>query len=359
MTSFGFGSNPIAGVPRGFSSFHSTPVFVPHSPDFIGYEDRAPERVRQYNPYSKVIFSDAKMARVKRNKEKRERERRTCEYFFKDTCMDGDIEEIQLFISKCIYEIDRNMIIHIYPELARYGKIEVIKWLYSQYPSDPEMEDRTIYENYTSKSFSLYDMRTEAVKYVQLEVLQWLYTENSESIYLICEEFEELSSDEANLPVLQWFYSIESDYQYESEKMIHRELPNLFTRMCRDGKVEFAKWIYSLLPDVLDEHHFIAACENRRHSIVEWIHSLFPEQFQYTVNESGDIIPGTLLLSEKRVSEITQCVICYEDTSDVITSCNHQYCTTCIKEWMKRKRCCAYCRKSLMFHIDLFKIVRE
>ncbi len=30
------------------------------------------------------------------------------------------------------------------------------------------------------------------------------------------------------------------------------------------------------------------------------------------------------------------------------TKCKHQYCETCIKTWLKRSKCCPYCRKSII-----------
>jgi hypothetical protein len=176
---------------------------------------------------------------------------------------------------------------------------------------------------------------------------------SEDALYMLCDH-------DSNVRALQWLYSVRPE--------ISEMFQELFSYSCMRGKLEIARYMYDIKPDLLNDDVFLVACENNRIRIVEWIHSLQPERYQFTINEEGRVIPNIVvvideiqhhLLREKHVSESASCSICYEEGANVITSCSHTYCTTCIQEWMGRQRNCVYCRKSLMFHIDLFKIVRE
>ncbi len=254
---------------------------------------------------------------------------------FEKACVDGNLDVAKWIRQNMRKPLHILTINYIFYQVCESGHLEVIQWLWTHY-SDVDIEN----------GFK------GACGYGHLEVIQWLYMVKSDmdiigndSLYMLCNQ-------DSNLPALQWLYTMRPE--------ILEEFENLFYYVCGHGRLAIARWIYDCRHDVLDDMVFLEACKNRCYSIVQWIHEVQPERYQFIIKVSGDIKPViNMVLSEKRVSEITQCVICYKDTSDVITSCNHQYCTTCIEEWMKRKRCCAYCRKSLMFHIDLFKIVRE
>ena len=39
-------------------------------------------------------------------------------------------------------------------------------------------------------------------------------------------------------------------------------------------------------------------------------------------------------------------VFCIE--SNMITECNHQFCTNCICNWYKKNSCCPYCKQELL-----------
>ncbi len=60
-------------------------------------------------------------------------------------------------------------------------------------------------------------------------------------------------------------------------------------------------------------------------------------------------------LDTKSVKTTENCVICLESKSSIITMCNHQFCTSCIQDWVKINKSCAYCRKDLI-NSDLFLI---
>ncbi len=262
---------------------------------------------------------------------------------FEKACVNGNLDVAEWLRQNMRKPLHISTINYIFYQVCESGHLDVVQWLWTHY-SNVDIENG--FEG--------------ACGYGHLEVIQWLYwlkpdmdITGTDTLYMLCD-------NDSNLPALQWLYAVRPE--------ISEEFESAFSFACRRGRLEIARWIYDCQHEVLDDTVFLEACENRCYSIVQWIHEVQPERYQYTVNESGDILPTIEpmvdeiqhhLLPEKRVSENAPCSICYEEDANVITSCSHTYCTTCIQEWMRRQRCCAYCRKSLMFHIDLFKIVRE
>lgn len=58
-----------------------------------------------------------------------------------------------------------------------------------------------------------------------------------------------------------------------------------------------------------------------------------------------------------RGNNISDYSICLITKSNIITSCEHQYCKTCLDEWLNKqyKKSCPYCRNNLCKD-NLFKI---
>lgn len=86
-------------------------------------------------------------------------------------------------------------------------------------------------------------------------------------------------------------------------------------------------------------------------------------QWTITYNRGNNIIPDNKidfeLLNNKYVEtdNISDCSICIITKSNIITSCEHQYCKTCLDEWLNKqnKKSCPYCRNNLCKD-NLFKI---
>ena len=45
--------------------------------------------------------------------------------------------------------------------------------------------------------------------------------------------------------------------------------------------------------------------------------------------------------------EDKECVICKENTIDLQTNCNHNFCTKCISAWYGLHETCPYCREKI------------
>jgi hypothetical protein len=60
----------------------------------------------------------------------------------------------------------------------------------------------------------------------------------------------------------------------------------------------------------------------------------------------------------KNVVKMEDCSICLESNSNMITSCNHQFCKDCIEDWIQIRKYCPCCRKR-MNKSNLFLIHSE
>jgi hypothetical protein len=147
---------------------------------------------------------------------------------------------------------------------------------------------------------------------------------------------------------------------------LHAEDEVLFCIACESGKLDIAKWLLSIVPDINiradEDFSFKKACENNHPKVVKWFVSLKPEIYSYELEREDERnitilfrIRGDLVPREIPTAEVQDCSICYSMKSEIITECNHQFCTECIHEWMKRQHICPYCRSGL-FHQNLFRI---
>ena len=58
------------------------------------------------------------------------------------------------------------------------------------------------------------------------------------------------------------------------------------------------------------------------------------------------------LIEYYNISEIniklSECLICYQNKSNLVTNCNHNYCLDCIFKWyIYNKHNCPYCRQDI------------
>ena len=137
---------------------------------------------------------------------------------------------------------------------------------------------------------------------------------------------------------------------------------------CYYGHLEMAKWLYTTFEDiditVDNDYCFISACKEQYIDMCYWIQELLPERYSFEYDDDDDDEPiksfdinKILEINESMASEkpIEECFICYENQTNVISSCNHQYCFTCIEILFKRNSSlsCPYCRAE---NIKLYNI---
>jgi hypothetical protein len=112
----------------------------------------------------------------------------------------------------------------------------------------------------------------------------------------------------------------------------------------------------------MSEIHFIVTIENINQIPDNVTHLVFSHSITQHLN-IGTILNSNVQfnfenLDTKDVQTIEDCSICLESTSSIITSCNHQYCTYCIQNWINIRRSCPFCRKNL-YNTNLFLIKNE
>ncbi len=231
------------------------------------------------------------------------------------------------------------------------GKLDVAKWLYSILPYETLIKDNEyLFETVCANG--------------HLEVAQWLLTiffdyDTSTNDYNAFKN----ACEHGHKEVAEWLLSLNPDMDLHAKDEIY------FCIACECGQLNIAKWLLSIRPDInirgFDDYSFKRACENNHLKMVEWLVTLKPELYsfelenEYTINMKifSFIIdkPHTREIEKK---DIENCSICYNDTPEIITKCNHQYCKECIETWMKRENICPYCRGGLMRH-NLFMIVSK
>jgi hypothetical protein len=132
--------------------------------------------------------------------------------------------------------------------------------------------------------------------------------------------------------------------------------------------IQLAKLIYSKKPDINLE---VLADINLYNSIdihtpkarVDWLKIICSQQ-SYDIkigpNYMLEVTDELNISNEKPVFDIqnnlsnnmdfvnpdtnNECVLCFEFTNNIILNCSHQFCSHCIRKWMKKNHSCPICR---------------
>ena len=137
---------------------------------------------------------------------------------------------------------------------------------------------------------------------------------------------------------------------------------------CAGGYLDVAQWLMETIPDldikVDNDYCMVQAVEEGYHDIIDWIMKIEPDRYVIEYNEEYEEIikfeiNRKLIIEEnkkKELEDLKECPICYDNKSNIITCCDHQYCYHCFNEYYKKKSniCCPYCRKE---NIKLFNII--
>lgn len=164
------------------------------------------------------------------------------------------------------------------------------------------------------------------------------------------------------LNILKWLYpqlenlDIKAKYEYG------------ICGACAGGYLDVAQWLMEIIPDldikVDNDYCMVQAVEEGYHDIIDWIMKIEPDRYVIEYNEEYEEIikfeiNRKLIIEEnkkKELEDLKECPICYDNKSNIITCCDHQYCYHCFNEYYKKKSniCCPYCRKE---NIKLFNII--
>ena len=119
-----------------------------------------------------------------------------------------------------------------------------------------------------------------ACYYGHLHVVKWLLEIKPDIDIFAHENYAFLyACQNQRLFVAQYLYSIDNSIVYKSSLDIFQEL---FRDLCTDNKIEMAKWLYQVRPEVFaesDHSPFIYACEFGHYHIAKWIQSIRPYNY--------------------------------------------------------------------------------
>ena len=149
-----------------------------------------------------------------------------------------------------------------------------------------------------------------------------------------------------------------------------------FIKACNEGNLEEAINIYNKdKPNIHADNDFAfrTACDNGNINIANWLTTICDDYYieiedgkikswkiknslqdLYENKEYNKIIEK-LKIQKKDDIEIETCSICYEDNSNFLTSCKHNFCMECFMMWYigHNKKTCSYC----MQNIDIEKCI--
>ena len=226
------------------------------------------------------------------------------------------------------------------------GSLEVIKYLLDK-----------------SKNINISDNNEQAMMLAcsngYLHVAKYLYeiksdinlSTNNDAIFTIC-------CNNGRLKVLKWLYD---NIEHINYKVYHEYS---ICGACYYGHLNTAKWLYKTLNidiTVDNDYCFRNAVKNEFYDIVIWITKLRTDRYKVEFNDNFDElisfeINKELIIDDyKEIKEIIECPICYDNKSDIISCCNHQFCKSCIETVYKNsiELNCPYCRKE---NIELYNI---
>jgi hypothetical protein len=141
---------------------------------------------------------------------------------------------------------------------------------------------------------------------------------------------------------------------------IKLDFENAIVEAIKNNHIEVVRLLYELKPSLI-EHIELYIYDIEEDIIIRNVQFfIYLSQFSQDIEErlydlnlqtnvlNYDEIINNLQHIPSNDIDIKDCPICYETKSDLITECNHQYCTSCIKEWWIHKRefihKCPYCK---------------
>jgi hypothetical protein len=130
-----------------------------------------------------------------------------------------------------------------------------------------------------------------------------------------------------------------------------------FIEYCKNcNLIDVKNFIFSNSNITIDTA-FHLSCKNNYIEIVEWLEELNPIKYIAVINyDEKKIIAWTIkqIYDIVNSSDIMICPICYENKSNLITCCNHQFCKNCIDIYEEDN--CAYCRKNNIRYYEIKSI---
>jgi len=207
-----------------------------------------------------------------------------CDHTFMKVCAYGHRAIAQIIVNNR-FEITRsgsentNVCLSIvedaFPEVCRYGKIEMIQWLFAMYPElDLSANNEFAFKIACSNG--------------KLEVAKWLLSTKPTINILVKKTTNfgivglfQMACMDGYLEIAQWFFSINSFQISEDDEFA-------FRYACKMGHLDVAKWLIFVKPDInigiKDNWAFKNALKNGHMPVAKWLFSLNPLMIQSIKN---------------------------------------------------------------------------
>ncbi len=268
---------------------------------------------------------------------------------FKKACKDNKVEIAQWIYSVVEDKDDlgyEDEIIDLFRYSCVKGYLELAQFLHP-------IVSNTIEEDYSYEYFFV-----KCVMKNHFSIAQWLLSIkpdinildfDGDTIFKLI--FHPLRDNPNYFGQIQFLYSLNNTLMIEH---IHE----IFSKAIENNKVDLLQWCEEIKPELSSiyttpdgEQLFKNACSERHIELVHYIKSKNPDKYHFIMNEDGTITSNIEYIlnirNTKSVEHIDTCSICYEESSSVVTICDHQYCKTCIQQWLNVRTECPYCRKTL------------
>ncbi len=211
------------------------------------------------------------------------------------------IEWILAYDYKIKIDLDNNLPFQI---ACENNKIEIAKYIYSKTKNATINNKYIIYHAFNNEYY---------------ELIKWLYTIN---------------------PYIFNFLKDYELYQYLLDVIYLN--------------IDMAEWLLNTFPNIPlymeNNFLFINCCSNNNLQEARLLQKIKPNCFYINILDDEIVhyeILDILTIKNKVYNiHIENCYICYDEVSDIYTSCNHYYCKKCIEtHYIRNNNKCPYCRK--------------
>lgn len=331
----------------------------------------------------------------------------THEHPFHYFCRYGYIDLAKIYITRYNYDISSNTNEAICLA-CQEGHLDMVKWLYEAgaditYPNNWCL-GICITKDYLHilkwiKSLDIIDLNTNDYYFFRiscstgnLRLAQWFYSFANSNIHEQMNYAFIYSCSENYMDIARWLYSL-------GTVDIHADNDRLFKYICQIGMIDIAKWLYSL--GNIDIHSdndisfrlacmmnhiqlvkwlyslgninigsnkneaFVRACEYQDVELAVWLQNKNPTEYnlkiEYGKITEWKIIKEFIYEGIKHLDIIEECPLCFDNKSDLLTSCNHQFCKECMNIYLDKQTgsinelTCPYCRQSNLTFYELKK----
>ena len=215
------------------------------------------------------------------------------------------------------------------------GNIELIEWMLNDIDIDVNIANNL--------PFLL------ACENNQLEVAKYLYKRNPNMSFRNTHFITHIFNQNY-FELIKWIHQVMPDL---FNFLTIQELYTIFEEVLSDH-LEMAEWMISVFPHIpiynSNNRLFINACKLNDIDVAKLLVNSRPSCYYISIVDNQivhfDIISILNIKKKRKVLSTEACYICYENKSNILTSCKHFYCLNCIEtHYAVNNHLCPYCRK--------------